>query len=41
MPEDNVHRGDAELGGCQTHSHYHNVLIVIPYFVLSKLLALL
>ena len=25
MPEDNVHRGDAELGGCQNHSHYHNV----------------
>uniref|UniRef100_F6HJ60 Glycoside hydrolase family 31 TIM barrel domain-containing protein n=1 Tax=Vitis vinifera TaxID=29760 RepID=F6HJ60_VITVI len=25
MPEDNVHRGDAELGGCQNHSHCHNV----------------
>ncbi|KAF5936051.1 hypothetical protein HYC85_027180 [Camellia sinensis] len=25
MPETNVHRGDIELGGCQNHSHYHNV----------------
>ncbi|XP_052211449.1 uncharacterized protein LOC127814178 isoform X2 [Diospyros lotus] len=25
MPESNVHRGDIELGGCQNHSHYHNV----------------
>lgn len=25
MPENNIHRGDAELGGCQNHSHYHNV----------------
>lgn len=25
MPESNIHRGDAELGGCQEHSHYHNV----------------
>ena len=25
MPESNVHRGDDELGGCQSHSHYHNV----------------
>ncbi|XP_020262392.1 LOW QUALITY PROTEIN: uncharacterized protein LOC109838352 [Asparagus officinalis] len=25
MPESNIHRGDAELGGCQNHSHYHNV----------------
>ncbi|KAL1834678.1 uncharacterized protein LOC108215608 isoform X1 [Daucus carota subsp. sativus] len=25
MPESNVHRGDAELGGCQNHAHYHNV----------------
>lgn len=25
MPESNVHRGDAELGGCQSHAHYHNV----------------
>ncbi|XP_022773485.1 uncharacterized protein LOC111315762 isoform X1 [Durio zibethinus] len=25
MPESNVHRGDNELGGCQSHAHYHNV----------------
>lgn len=27
MPESNVHKGDAELGGHQDHSHYHNVLL--------------
>ncbi|KAI3713674.1 hypothetical protein L1987_72257 [Smallanthus sonchifolius] len=25
MPESNIHRGDAELGGQQNHLHYHNV----------------
>ncbi|WOL09513.1 hypothetical protein Cni_G18266 [Canna indica] len=25
MPESNIHRGDVNLGGCQNHSHYHNV----------------
>eukprot|EP00850_Spirogloea_muscicola_P006800 SM000033S12321 [mRNA] locus=s33:142660:151351:+ [translate_table: standard] len=25
MPENNVHRGDKELGGKQSHAHYHNV----------------
>ncbi|KAK6158548.1 hypothetical protein DH2020_005862 [Rehmannia glutinosa] len=25
MPESNIHRGDADLGGRQNHSHYHNV----------------
>ncbi|KAL2489815.1 heteroglycan glucosidase 1 [Forsythia ovata] len=25
MPESNIHRGDPELGGCQDHSHYHNI----------------
>ncbi|WOG82644.1 hypothetical protein DCAR_0101810 [Daucus carota subsp. sativus] len=25
MPESTIHRGDAELGGCQNHAHYHNV----------------
>ncbi|KAL0856971.1 hypothetical protein Bca101_062125 [Brassica carinata] len=25
MPENNIHRGDNELGGVQNHSHYHNV----------------
>ncbi|KAG1354201.1 alpha-glucosidase 2 [Cocos nucifera] len=25
MPESNIHRGDTELGGCQNHTHYHNV----------------
>ncbi|KAL5794648.1 hypothetical protein ACOSP7_003242 [Xanthoceras sorbifolium] len=25
MPESNIHQGDNELGGCQSHSHYHNV----------------
>ncbi|KAJ7943956.1 Alpha-glucosidase [Quillaja saponaria] len=25
MPESNIHKGDSELGGCQNHSHYHNV----------------
>ncbi|KAK1438367.1 hypothetical protein QVD17_04175 [Tagetes erecta] len=25
MPESNIHRGDAELGGRQNHLHYHNV----------------
>ncbi|KAG0590030.1 hypothetical protein KC19_1G065500 [Ceratodon purpureus] len=25
MPESNIHRGDEEVGGRQTHSHYHNV----------------
>ncbi|XP_018676204.2 uncharacterized protein LOC103970541 isoform X3 [Musa acuminata AAA Group] len=25
MPESNIHRGDANFGGCQNHSHYHNV----------------
>ncbi|KAK4747953.1 hypothetical protein SAY87_014539 [Trapa incisa] len=24
MPENNIHRGDDELGGLQNHSHYHN-----------------
>lgn len=26
MPENNIHRGDNELGGWQNHSHYHNVI---------------
>ncbi|CAA7030718.1 unnamed protein product [Microthlaspi erraticum] len=26
MPENNIHRGDDELGGVQNHSHYHNGL---------------
>lgn len=25
MPESNIHRGDANLGGSQSHAHYHNV----------------
>ncbi|EFH59703.1 hypothetical protein ARALYDRAFT_898886 [Arabidopsis lyrata subsp. lyrata] len=25
MPENNIHRGDDDLGGVQNHSHYHNV----------------
>ncbi|OVA18456.1 Glycoside hydrolase [Macleaya cordata] len=25
MPESNIHRGDAEIGGVQNHSYYHNV----------------
>ncbi|KAK3126893.1 hypothetical protein QOZ80_7AG0564620 [Eleusine coracana subsp. coracana] len=25
MPESNIHRGDADLGGAQNHSYYHNV----------------
>ncbi|XP_057997223.1 uncharacterized protein LOC110646260 isoform X2 [Hevea brasiliensis] len=25
MPENNIHRGDDELGGCQEHSYYHNI----------------
>ncbi|XP_026424685.1 uncharacterized protein LOC113321019 isoform X2 [Papaver somniferum] len=25
MPESNIHRGDAEVGGHQNHLHYHNV----------------
>lgn len=25
MPNSNIHRGDAELGGCQNHSQFHNV----------------
>ncbi|OVA18457.1 Glycoside hydrolase [Macleaya cordata] len=25
MPNSNIHRGDTEIGGCQNHSHYHNV----------------
>ncbi|GAB4857922.1 hypothetical protein Ancab_015827 [Ancistrocladus abbreviatus] len=25
MPETNIHFGDPEFGGCQNHSHYHNV----------------
>ncbi|GJT89620.1 heteroglycan glucosidase 1 [Tanacetum coccineum] len=25
IPASNIHRGDAELGGHQNHSHYHNV----------------
>lgn len=25
MPEDNIHLGDPEFGGCQNHTHYHNV----------------
>ncbi|KAJ8754377.1 hypothetical protein K2173_002828 [Erythroxylum novogranatense] len=25
MPEGNIHRGDAEFGGCQNHAYYHNV----------------
>ncbi|KAF6138738.1 hypothetical protein GIB67_040870 [Kingdonia uniflora] len=29
MPDSNIHRGDAELGGPQNHLHYHNVLMVI------------
>lgn len=33
MPETNVHRGDAELGGCQSHAHYHNASFFSPAFV--------
>ncbi|KAF0909453.1 hypothetical protein E2562_036319 [Oryza meyeriana var. granulata] len=25
MPESNIHRGDADIGGVQDHSYYHNV----------------
>ncbi|ONM53035.1 heteroglycan glucosidase 1 [Zea mays] len=25
MPESNIHRGDADIGGVQNHSYYHNV----------------
>nr|PNR55777.1 hypothetical protein PHYPA_006674 [Physcomitrium patens] len=25
MPETNIHRGDEEIGGTQSHAHYHNV----------------
>lgn len=25
MPENNIHRGDADIGGVQNHSYYHNV----------------
>ncbi|OMP08728.1 Glycoside hydrolase, family 31 [Corchorus olitorius] len=25
MPESNIHRGDNELGGCQSHAYYHNL----------------
>lgn len=25
MPEDNIHRGDEDLGGFQSHAYYHNV----------------
>ncbi|KAL5724729.1 alpha-glucosidase [Ranunculus cassubicifolius] len=25
MPDSNIHKGDAAVGGCQNHSHYHNV----------------
>ncbi|KAG7568026.1 Glycoside hydrolase family 31 [Arabidopsis thaliana x Arabidopsis arenosa] len=25
MPENNIHRGDDDLGGVQNHSYYHNV----------------
>jgi hypothetical protein len=32
MPESNVHRGDGELGGCQNHSFYHNVILFALYF---------
>lgn len=27
MPETNIHRGDEEIGGTQSHAHYHNVII--------------
>lgn len=33
MPESNIHKGDDELGGCQDHSHYHNVLLRDPSLV--------
>lgn len=37
MPESNVHRGDNELGGCQSHAYYHNVLFLnlvsLPLFL--------
>ena len=26
MPESNIHRGDADIGGVQNHSYYHNVM---------------
>ncbi|CAI5477028.1 unnamed protein product [Closterium sp. Yama58-4] len=25
MPDDNIHRGDGDMGGTQNHLHYHNV----------------
>jgi alpha-glucosidase len=27
MPETNIHRGDADIGGTQNHSYYHNVCL--------------
>jgi len=27
MPETNIHRGDEEVGGKQSHAHYHNVSV--------------
>lgn len=37
MPESNIHRGDGELGGCQNHAHYHNVLYINPVIILFTL----
>ncbi|KAJ4930487.1 hypothetical protein NE237_008305 [Protea cynaroides] len=32
MPETNIHKGDAELGGYQNHSYYHNVWFIQKSF---------
>jgi hypothetical protein len=42
MPETNIHRGDDEVGGRQSHSHYHNVRrnfsLVVAHFLVRCIL---
>lgn len=42
MPETNIHRGDEDVGGRQSHSHYHNVRrnlsLVVAYFLVRCIL---
>ncbi len=33
MPESNIHRGDEDLGGPQSHSYYHNVHSAILFII--------
>ncbi len=35
MPESNIHQGNKDLGGPQSHSYYHNVHSAILLIIFS------